>query len=445
MTKKRSNRRNFIKNSALAILGTQVIGQKAYGMTTNPKEDNEEIKIRRYKRLGRTEFNISDISSGAPTNDTVLRALLKSGVNYIDAGEVYENGNTERRIGEVVKDFDRKKIFIASKLLEENSFFKSKEDVIDRTRKVLERLQTDYVDCMKIHSVESAKYLDDKAFHEGMEVMKAEGRVRYTGISCHGSAWYLQPEDSLEKVLMTAIEDGRFDMFLMAYNFVNAPVVDKILTACEEKDIGTVIMKSNPVMLYHQLDTMIKGMEERDQDPGEAYRAWRDRYKVHRETAKEYFLKYDKTTDEELIEAGLKFVISNPKAHSVVLPFKTIDEIEKYIGYSGTSLESEQAGILDNYLKYYGFMNCRIGCNECEKACPHNIPVNTIMRYNYYFQNKKQEKEAMQLYAKSRNNRADLCKTCAGHCEEACPYGVNARRLLTSAHENLSLDLDSYA
>jgi predicted aldo/keto reductase-like oxidoreductase len=161
--------------------------------------------------------------------------------------------------------------------------------------------------------------------------------------------------------------------------------------------------------------------------------------------AKEYFARYDKTTDEELIEAGLKFVISNPRAHSVVLPFKNLEEVEKYIAFSGTNLEPTQADLLDNYMKYYGFLNCRIGCNECEKACPHHIPVNTIMRYNYYFQNKKQEKEAMRLYAALSDRKAEACKECEGYCEEVCPYGVNTKNLLTMAHKNLSLDLDNYA
>ncbi|MFP4488260.1 MAG: hypothetical protein ACLFN1_03050 [Bacteroidales bacterium] len=46
-----------------------------------------------------------------------------------------------------------------------------------------------------------------------------------------------------------------------------------------------------------------------------------------------------------------------------------------------------------------GFSNCRIGCDKCESACPHNIPVNTILRYNYYYMPKKREKYAMSLYA----------------------------------------------
>ncbi len=439
------DRRKFLKNSSLAFAGSQAIGNRAYGNSFTEEKKANTPAIRDYKILGKTGFAVSDIGAGGAVSETVLRVLLEAGVNYIDAGEVYENGNRERTIGNVIKDFDRKKIFITSKLLEENSFFTSAEDVINRTHKVLERLQSDYVDCMLIHGVENSKFLNDPAFHKGMDIMKAEGKVKYTGISCHGNAWLLQPEESLEKVLMAAIDDGRFDLFLMTYNFMNAPVAENILKACAEKGIGTAIMKSNPVLLYQVLDRVITSMEERDRDPGEAYYAWRERYKIQTEKAREYFSRYDKKSDKELIEASLTYVLSNPDAHTVCVEFKNLTDVEQFLSLSGSRLDQHQTGILNNYLEYYSFLNCRIGCNECEKACPHGIPVNTIMRYNYYFQNKKQEKEAMQLYARLQDKSVDRCKGCPGYCEEACPFGVSTRSLLAMAHQNLTFEQGNYA
>lgn len=438
------NRRNFLKNSSLAFAGSHAVGRIAYGNSLSGKKGTGIPAIRNYKILGKTGFAVSDIGAGGAFSEAVLRALLEAGVNYIDAGEAYENGNRERTIGNVIKNFDRKKIFISSKLLEENAYFSSTEDVINRTHKVLERLQSDYVDCMLIHGVENSKFLADPAFHEGMDILKAEGRVKYTGISCHGSAWLLQPEESLEKVLMAAINDGRFDLFLMTYNFMNAPVAENILEACAKKGIGTAIMKSNPVLLYQVLDRVITSMEERERDPGEAYYAWRDRYKTQTEKAREYFSQYDKTSDEELIGAALTYVLSNPDAHTVCVEFKNLTDVERFLALSGSVLDHHQAGILNNYQEYYGFLNCRLGCNECEKACPHGLSVNTIMRYNYYFQNKKQEKEAMQLYARLQDKSVELCQGCQGYCEEACPYGVSTRSLLAVAHQNLTFEPDKY-
>lgn len=444
MDRKKTNRRNFIKNSSLAMLAAPVLGKKTLYANQGTADPDEIPIIKNYKTLGRTGFKVSDIASGSPRSEAVLKALLKSGVNYIDTGEQYGNGNNERLIGKVLPEFDRKKIFIISKIYTETDF-ESKEKVVERIRGALERLGTDYIDCVGIHSAENTKILKDEAFHAGVEQMKAEGRVKFTGLSCHGNSWFRAPEEPLEKVLLTAIDDGRFDTFQMAYNFFNAPIADKVLSACKEKNIGTAIIKSNPVVIYNILDKYVKNLEDEGKDPGEGYYAYRDRYKERAEKAKSYFKKYGMTTEEELIDAATLFVLSNPLAHSVCIDFPNLESIEPYIKLSGKTLQPQQASLLKKYTEYFGSLNCRIGCNECEKACPHHLPVNTIMRYNYYFQNKKREKEAMQLYSKIPGKNADICKECQGYCEETCPYGVTTQSLMSIAHQNMSLDQESFA
>ena len=446
MKTKGTNRRHFIRNLALTIIGSHALSKKAFSVTSNVAALNssETPSIMNYKTLGRTGFKVSDIASGAPKSETVLKALLDSGVNFIDTGHTYGNGNNERLIGKVIKNYDRKKLFINSKLYTEEKF-ESKEDVVKRTREALERLDTDYIDCMMIHSADNSKILKDEAFHAGMAQMKTEGRVKSVGVSCHGSAWYRLPEESLEKVLLTAADDGRFDVFLMTYNFINAQMANNVFEACEKKNIGRAIMKSSPVMIYKILEKAIKRYEDQDKDPGEAYYAYLNRYKERAEKAKEFFKQYGATTDEELVNAAIVYVLSNPKAHSVCLDFNNLEEVERFIALSGNKLEKAQAHLLDDYQHHFGFLNCQIGCNECEKACPHQLPVNYIMRYNYYYQNKKDEKEAMKLYAKLPGKKAELCMECPGYCEAACPKGVSTRNLMAMAHRNLSLELDSFA
>jgi hypothetical protein len=68
------------------------------------------------------------------------------------------------------------------------------------------------------------------------------------------------------------------------------------------------------------------------------------------------------------------------------------------------------------------------------------LPVNTIMRYNYYFTVKKQEKRAILNFAKLKNKKpSEICSNCEGLCEKACPYGVSVRALLASAQQNMDL------
>ena len=339
-----------------------------------------------------------------------------------------------------MKDYDRKKVVINGKLFSEDKTFKNKEDVIDRVRKTLERIESDYLDCCMIHEVTKAEDAKEENFHAAMNILKAEGRVKATGVSCHGNAHLATPEETIDKVLMSVVDDGRFDVIQMTYNFMNAPMAETVLDACAEKNMGTIIIKSNPVMLYEGLNKAVVRMGERgDTIPGST-QVFYEKYKKQNSYAEEFFKDYNADDTEKLIDAAQLFVLSNPKAHCTILYLSNVQDVERYIKLSGRKLESMHVGILERYKETFGYLNCRIGCNDCEQKCPHNIPVSTIMRYNYYYENKRDEKHAMQLYSKLNEYRADVCQTCPGYCEDACPFGVAARGLMAVAHDNLSFD-----
>lgn len=438
MKSNKLNRRSFIKRASLSTMGMGVASTGAIA-GTRERVINDPAIIKEYRKFGRTGFQVGDLSSGNPMNEAVLKALLDSGVNLIDTGEVYVNGNSERLIGRVIQDFDRSKLFINSKLYTESEF-PSKKEVVKRVNDCLERLQTDYVDCMQIHSAENTRILNDKAFHEGMEQLKNEGKVRHVGVSCHGNNWAMPTEENLEKILMAAVDDGRFDVILLAYNFVNADMAEKVLNACEQKDIATIIMKSNPVYLYSIFEGRMAKIEEEGKEADEFTQAYYDKYKIMNEQAKNFFANYGITDEKEFRNAASRFVLSNPKAHTTIWDFQSFDDVENMLGLSGQRLNHKDSQMLSGFHEHLGHTACRIGCNDCEAACPHHLPVNKILRYNYYFSVKKQEKRAMTKFAKLNIQKpAELCVSCEGHCEEACKYGVWTRPLIAAAQQNLEL------
>jgi len=65
------------------------------------------------------------------------------------------------------------------------------------------------------------------------------------------------------------------------------------------------------------------------------------------------------------------------------------------------------------------------------------VPVNTVMRYNHYFDSQGLEKHAMEKYAALPTANAGKCADCAGHCQSACPYGVQIHAMMNLAHNNL--------
>ena len=228
-------------------------------------DTGSEPKIREYRMLGRTGFKVSDISFGAGNlnNPDVLNAALDMGINYIDTAEHYARGNSERTIGEVINRHDRKKLFITSKL-NFSMGSSTKQGLKDRFTKCLERLQTDYIDCFMIHMTPAAEQVKHEPYHELVKELKAEGKIRFTGLSNHGTEHKLAGpiKDEMEKVVLAAAEDGRFDVVLFVYNFIQKEQGEKILKACKEKNMGTTLMKVNPVKFYEDTQEQFAKAEE---------------------------------------------------------------------------------------------------------------------------------------------------------------------------------------
>lgn len=443
MKEQKSNRRKFLKNSSLSFLGAGILGKSLESPVSY--RDDDPPKIKEYRMLGRTGFKVSDIGTGYPFSEAVLKAVLNAGVNFIETSEAYGRGNNESLIGNVIKDFERERLFIATKVGHRVKEFKSSEDIIERANSSMKRLQTEYIDCLMIHGAENSERVKNEYFHQATEKLKKEGKVKFVGLSCHGHAWWDSPEETFEQVLNTAIGDGRFDVLMLPYNFFEPEMGKRVLKACKDNNIGTMIMKSNPVILYDFFNEEKEKREQEGKKLGKRYSIAFEKFKSQTEFAADYFSKYGIHGIEEVKNGALQFVLSNEHVNTICYLFQNFNDVEKYIPLSGTRLELKTEAMLNDYKNMFSPLQCRIGCNLCESACPHHIPVNTIMRYNYYFTVKREEKSAMQKYRDLRGGKPDLCADCEGFCEKACPYGVLTRPLLAMAHQNLSIDSDYYS
>lgn len=439
------DRRNFLKNSTLGMVGAGVLGGKSL-LTAQETKTSDMPKIKEYRTLGRTGFKASDISVGGLYDESLLNALLEAGVNYIDTAESYGNGQAETIIGKVLKNHDRKKIFITTKQLvtalpgmpvkEEEV---TKEAIIKRFQKSLERMQTDYADCLMMHGVDNAAALDHEGFHAAVKQLKADGRLMWAGVSNHGSFHPIDNKEPLGKVLLAAAEDGRFDVYLMAYNFLNQEQSGKVLKVCKEKGIGTTLMKTNPVGGYFGVKEGIARLEKEGKDIPEYYQKALVKFKAKYEQAEEFLKEHNLEDPGEIREAAIKFCLNNPNVNSICISFRNFDDVAKYVKLSGTRFTPADVALLDVYSKSFGHFYCRHACGQCESSCPQNVAVNTIMRYNHYFAAQGREKYAMARYAKLASRVADQCQNCTGHCESVCPYKVPVQTLLVLAHRNLTL------
>ncbi len=432
----RLSRRGFIRGTLTALTGAGLTGIPAFAKLAE-SQDFSSLKIKEYRQLGRTGFKVSDIGfgSGELNEPALLEAILDAGVNYIDTAESYSRGGSERNIGEVIRKRDRKKIFISTKLGVRGDA--TKQQLIEKANKCLERLQTNYVDCLMMHMPSNRQALNHAGYHEAFTELKSQGKVRFRGLSNHGPQWGDVPE-TMEQVATTAAADGRFDVMLFVFNFLQREQGQNILEACRENKVGATLMKTNPVLNYLEMKENRDNAEAAGQNTAGMDRML-PRLKERYDAAQDFIRGHGLQDFNQIREAAVQFVLSNSLVNTACLTIKNFDDLGFYVGLSGKRITAAQQKALALYEEGMGSFYCRHACGICEATCPSRVPVNTIMRYNHYFRAQGREKSAMLKYAALSGFQASACGSCSGHCEKACPYGVPIQGQLWQAHQTLGL------
>lgn len=141
--------------------------------------------------LGHTGLNVTILGLGCVAigygphsieeGAAIVDACIDAGINYIDCASSYGNG--ELKVGEVMKR-RRKEVVLATKTLE-----RSYDDAWREINHSLERLKTDHVDLLQIHSINRMNELDRITRKDGSLAAairaKDEGMCKHIGITGH--------------------------------------------------------------------------------------------------------------------------------------------------------------------------------------------------------------------------------------------------------------------
>jgi predicted aldo/keto reductase-like oxidoreductase len=274
-----------------------------------------------------------------------------------------------------------------------------------------------------------------------IEELKAEGKVRFSGLSNHGTehSVYGRTEDTMEDVVGAAVEDGRFDVALFVYNFLQKEQGERVIEMCRSRNMGVTLMKTDPVNVNVRITETNERTRRSGREISERAQRLADDYDAFAAGAAEFRQRYGLQSTEDVRRAAIKFVLDNSGVHSVCPTINTFDVLETVVAISGQRLNESEDSMLENYGNLLGRFYCRHACGLCEPSCPQKVPVNTILRYNHYFEAHGREKHAMEKYARLATAKADICDSCAADCEAACPHGVPAKTMLMRAHRNLVL------
>ena len=159
----------------------------------------------RYRRLGRTGFEVSEVSYGAwgvgglqwlgGSDAEAKRALVRSielGLNFIDTALAYGDGHSEQLVGEVVREAGTG-IRVASKVPPKNDQWPARRGigieevfpydyVIGCTEQSLRNLGLETLDLQQLH-VWNPEWLDRDDWRRAFRDLKASGKVRAVGVS----------------------------------------------------------------------------------------------------------------------------------------------------------------------------------------------------------------------------------------------------------------------
>jgi L-galactose dehydrogenase len=204
-----------------------------------------------YRRLGKTELNVSVIGFGASPLGNVfddcdeqegirsVHCAIDLGINFFDVAPFYGITLAETRLGDAIKG-KRNDILLATKCgrygLRDFDF--SYQRILDSVDESLKRLKTDYVDLMQLHDIEfgSKEQVLNEAI-PALQKIKASGKARFVGITGLPVRYLaaIAKEVEVDTVLSWA-----------HYNLLQDEINAALVPLCQQKDMG--LMNAAPLV-----------------------------------------------------------------------------------------------------------------------------------------------------------------------------------------------------
>lgn len=396
------DRRSFLKISALTGLASGGSLSASALASTEPKT------VKAYRRLGRTDLKISDISFGSsrlrPGEEHLVDHALSRGVNYIDTAESYTGGDSERVIGNALKG-KRDQVYLATKA--HVGATTSRRQIMTDLEGSLRRLQTDHVEIFFNHAVNNVTRLQNEEWFEFVEQAKKQGKISWTGISGHAGNLVncvdYALDNDLVDVLLLAHNFGQdpafYEQFTRSFDFVaNQPDLPRVMAKAKKLDVGVIAMK------------VLRGAKLNDMRPFEK-------------------------NGSTYAQAAFKWVHSLPGVDASIISMTSKADIDEYLGASGQrQLTQQDLQLLEQYARLTNMSYCRHACNDCSGACPYGVEIPDVLRTRMYATDYGDVEFAKREYNMIASN-ANACLSCDGSpCQDACTHGIDVARLCGPTH-----------
>jgi aryl-alcohol dehydrogenase-like predicted oxidoreductase len=232
-------------------------------MTTSNAVNNlptsDQPSTLKYRTLGRSGLFVSELCLGTMTfgggddmwgmigklqqdqADELMRTALDAGINFIDTANVYGHGNSERIVGQSLKNLaiNREDVVVATKVLGPmragpNARGASRGHIINECKASLKRLQTDYIDLYQIHGFDPATPMEETLM--ALNTLVEQGHVYHVGLS-NWAAWQV-----MKAVGMTQAKQLCPIISLQAhYTLVGRDLERDVVPMLESEQVGLMV------------------------------------------------------------------------------------------------------------------------------------------------------------------------------------------------------------
>lgn len=328
-----------------------------------------------YVTLGRTEIKVCKNGFGAlpiqrisfDSAKEILLHAYNNGINFFDTARFYTD--SEEKIGYALSDV-RDKIYIATKTAAQNA-----DDFWKDLNTSLNNMKTDYIDIYQFHNPSFCpKPNDGTGLYEAMLEAKAQGKIRFIGLTNHRLA-----------VAQEAIDSGLYDTIQFSFCYLATDKDIAIVENCKKNNLGFIAMKGLSGGLI-----------------------------TNSAAAYAFMAQYDN-----------------------VLPIwgvQRMSELNEFLSYNTNppSVTGEIKELIDNDRKMLAGEFCR-GCGYC-MPCPVGIEINNCARMSLLLRRSPSELQLTPA-VQAKMKKIENCLHC-NQCKSKCPYGLDTPKLLEENYKD---------
>ncbi len=272
----------------------------------------------------------------------LLDAYETAGGRFIDTADVYGGGQAEEWIGDWLAGRDRERFTIASKIYwqiregDPNSRGTNRKNVRHRIRRILDRLDTDYLDVLYIHRWDDAT--DTRELLNTLDSLVRDGLVHYLGASTlRPNAWKVARANAIARA--EGLEP--FTVLQPRYNLVDREIEGDYLEMARHGDLA--VCPWSPLG-----QGFLTGKYDRDAGATAESRAAESSRFEDRYLTAEHFDVHDVldevagAVDAMPAQTALAWLMHRDGVTAPIVGARTVDQLEENLGAAAIDLSNDQ-------------------------------------------------------------------------------------------------------